>query len=178
MLSHIANIHTNEKTIRSSDFYYDELLFAALLYAMSILGGRPGVNDSKMITTRREAKKSQNMNKKVLYILFYFALWLNEKNTVEYTEHSCLTDLLLLCFCSSEFGLRIVCLFFRRRRRYLYLCNPMEMTWSSATEMELQKRDHWHLRLCRLSETRLMRTLRNLIVWLRSLIFTYHSKKI
>lgn len=85
------------------------------------------------------------------------------KNTVFHT----VVSRCYFCLCwGSEFGLRIVCFF------SFILCNPLEMTWSSATEMELQKRP--------LTSSGLwMRAPLNLIVWLRSMsarIFTYHSK--
>lgn len=90
----------------------------------------------------------------------------SERKTLFSTPY-CLSFDAYFCLCwGSEFGLDALFVF------SLILCNPLEMTWSSATEMELQKRPLTSSRL-------LMRTPRNLIVWLRSmsaLIFTYHSK--
>lgn len=74
---------------------------------------------------------------------------------------------MLLLFVLGQWIWFTHCLFF-----LFFLCNPLEVTWSSATEMELQKRPLTSAWL-------LMRALLNSIVRLRSvsaLIFTYHSK--
>lgn len=92
----------------------------------------------------KRRKKSSKNTKQIVHVwgTTFYSIFCSERKILFSTLLS--LDVTFVCVGAVNLLYALFVRFFLS----LFLCNPLEMTWSSATEMELQKRDHWHLRVC------------------------------